>query len=211
MEDFSKEINFEEIYQSSNNLDRFCEMSNYRKRIKESLEKAEIKVLDDYLEKNHIIKEVLNKPAKDLMNTKYKYLISSINPENENVTLYNLICSTIMSFGGTIKSFFCINSETKDLKGFVALVCSGTEVIGIKMFSFDIEHPNVTLARDLSNLIPDLKQKYTCIKWDALEENPANKAYQKIVKKNGGNFTSYKDPESGKNCLQYIVPGNKHG
>ena len=32
MEDFSKEINFEEIYQSSNNLDRFCEMSNYRKR-----------------------------------------------------------------------------------------------------------------------------------------------------------------------------------
>ena len=31
MEDFSKEINFEEIYQSSNNLDRFCEMSNFYK------------------------------------------------------------------------------------------------------------------------------------------------------------------------------------
>ena len=51
------------------------------------------------------------------------------------------------------------------------------------MFSFDIEHPYITLARDLANLIPELKQKYTCIKWDALEETPANKAYQKIAQK----------------------------
>ena len=141
------------------------------------------------------------------MGTKFKYLISSINPENENVTLYNLICSSIVSIGGTIKSFFYIDSSSKELKGFVALICSGTEVGDIKMFSFDIDHPNVTLARDLSNLIPELKQKYSCIKWDALEENPANKAYQKIVNKNGGSFTSYKDPDSGKECLQYVVPG----
>jgi len=188
-------------------VEQFFKSLETEKRFKESLEKADVRVLDDFLEKNKNIKELLNTPAKDLMNTKFKYLISSINPENENVTLYNLICSSIVSIGGTIKSFFCIDSSSKELKGFVALVCSGTEVIGIKMFSFDIDHPNVTLARDLSNLIPELKQKYTCIKWDALEENPANKAYQKIVNKNGGSFTSYKDPDSGKECLQYVVPG----
>lgn len=188
-------------------VEQFFKSLETEKRFKVSLEKADVRVLDDFLEKNKNIKEILNTPAKDLMNTKFKYLISSINPENENVTLYNLICSSIVSIGGTIKSFFYIDSSSKELKGFVALICSGTEVGDIKMFSFDIDHPNVTLARDLSNLIPELKQKYSCIKWDALEENPANKAYQKIVNKNGGSFTSYKDPDSGKECLQYVVPG----
>ena len=188
-------------------VEQFFKSLETERRFKVSLEKADVRVLDDFLEKNKNIKELLNTPAKDLMNTKFKYLISSINPENENVTLYSLICSSIVSIGRTIKSFFYIDSSSKELKGFVALVCSGTEVGGIKMFSFDIDHPNVTLARDLSNLIPELKQKYTCIKWDALKENPANKAYQKIVNKNGGSFTSYKDPDSGKECLQYVVPG----
>ncbi|MGN0729142.1 hypothetical protein [Treponema sp.] len=180
-------------------------MSEPEKRFKESLEKADIQVLDDFLEKNKSIKQILDTPAKELMNTEYKYLISSINPKKENVTLYALICSAMMSIVLAIKSFFYIDVKTKELKG--TLICSGPEIVDIKMFSFDIDHPNVALARDLSNLIPELKEKYTCIKWDALKENPANKAYQKIARENGGSFTSYKDRESGEEFLQYIVPG----
>lgn len=176
-------------------------------RITEVLERAEIKVLDDYLKKNPAVENILKTPAKELMDTKYKYLISSIEPEDEHVTLYDLISLSIKSIGGTIKSFFNIDTETKNLKGFVAIICSGTEIIGIKMFSFDIDHPYTTLACDLANLIPELKQKYTCIKWDSLEENPANKVYKKIAQKNGGSFKAYKAPDSGKDCLQYIIPG----
>ena len=194
--------------EEENLVEQFFACLEKRHRITESLEKAEIKVLDDFLKKNPTVEKILNTPAKELMNTKYKFLISSIDPKQENVTLYDLISLSIKSIGGAIKSFFCVDSETKNLKSFVALICSGTEINGIKMFSFDIDHPNITLARDLSNFIPELKQKYTCIKWDALEENPANKAYQKIVEKNGGSFRAYKDPNSGKDCLQYIVPGN---
>ena len=193
--------------EEENLVEQFFAYLEKSHRITEVLERAEIKVLDDYLKKNPAVEKILNTTAKDLMDTKYKYLISSIEPENEHVTLYDLISLSIKSIGGTIKSFFSIDTETKNLKGFVALICSGTEVIGIKIFSFDIDHPYITLARDLANLIPELKQKYTCIKWDALEENPANKAYQKIVEKNGGSFKAYKDLNSGKDCLQYIVPG----
>ena len=193
--------------EEENLVEQFFAYLEKSHRITESLEKAEIKVLDNYLKKNPVVEKILNTTAKELMDTKYKYLISSIEPENEHVTLYDLISLSIKSIGGTIKSFFSIDTETKNLKGFVALICSGTEVIGIKMFSFDIDHPYITLARDLANLIPELKQKYTCIKWDALEENPANKAYQKIAKKNGGSFKAYKDLNSGKDCLQYISPG----
>lgn len=178
-----------------------------KKSIRESLEKADKKVLDDFLKSNIKVKKILNTKAKDLMNTKYKYLISNLDAENEETTLYDLICSSIISIGGTIKSYFCIDTSTKELKGFVALICSGTEVIGIKMFSFDIDYPNVTLARDLSNLIPDLRKKYTVIKWDSIEENPANKSYKKIAIKNGGYFKEYKDVETNQNCIQYIVPG----
>ena len=175
-------------------------------RITEVLERAEIKVLDDYLKKNPAIENILKTPAKELMDTKYKYLISSIEPEDEHVTLYDLISLSIKSIGGTIKSFFNIETETKNLKGFVAIICSGTEIIGIKMFSFDIDHPYITLACDLANLIPELKQKYTCIKWDSLEENPANKAYKKIAQKMVVVLRHIKPPIQAKIAYNILFP-----
>ena len=92
-------------------VEQFFAYLEKRHRITESLEKAEIKVLDDFLKKNPTVEKILNTPAKELMNTKYKFLISSIDPEQENVTLYDLISLSIKSIGGAIKSFFCVDSQ----------------------------------------------------------------------------------------------------
>ena len=106
--------------EEENLVEQFLAYLEKRHQITESLEKAEIKVLDDFLKKNPTVEKILNTPAKELMNTKYKFLISSIDPKQENVTLYDLISLSIKSIGRTIKSFFCVDSETKNLKSFVA-------------------------------------------------------------------------------------------
>lgn len=176
--------------------------------LKEALETAKLDRLDNFLKENPEIDKTMKTPAKELMNTQFKYLITSLSPEEENKSLYDLMKVSIEGYGKFIKSYFSVDTDTKNLKGFVALIISANEVSGIKMFSFDEKKSNITLARDLVNLISTLKEKYSVIRWDALEENPINKSYKKIVEKNNGKYTPYIDPESKQKCIRYEVPGN---
>ena len=60
------------------------------------------------------------------------------------------------------------------------------KVTEIKMFSFDLNKPNVVLLRDLYKLLDYLITKYDEVTWAAIKENPANKIYKSAINKYSG-------------------------
>lgn len=205
--DYEREKQLREIDEF---LDELKE-ENPKTRLFEHLEKSELKKLDAYLEKHKDVKNILLVPAKELKNTKYKYL--GIVPDmQENANLYDLMKISIQNYG-KIKSYFSVDDEN-NIKGFVGLILSGDEIADIKMFSFNLEKFNITLAKDLITLIPELLEKYKAINWSAMKENPINKAYKKIIheydskKEFNGKIREYKDPDSNIECIRYRIEKN---
>lgn len=191
-----------------NKIYEMCSPTRRTRRLFERLERAEIKKLDDYLRGHPDVKKVLLTPAKDLKATEYGHLIPVVTKNVEDKTLYDLMKASMEQDYGYIKSYFSVD-ENGSIGGFVALVMSGNEVGDIKMFSFDLKKFNVTLARDLTNLIPPLLAKYAAVNWSAVKENPIVKAYEKIAYSYGGKVMPYVDPDSGVECIRYRIEGKQ--
>lgn len=188
MEDFTETFNFEETYQSSNNLDRFCETT----------EVANLSKLDAQLKTDATLNKLLNTPAKDLPE-KYKYLVDEIYEDEKNKTLYYVIKESCNRLKST--SFFSV-AGNKIVGFFAYIIGEGNTVDEIKMFSFDITKNNPVLAADLIRLLEKLRKNYVEIKWMVIKENPANDQYNKIISKYNGSVV-----EINNKFYQYTIPG----
>lgn len=71
------------------------------------------------------------------------------------------------------------------------------------MFSFDLKNNNVVLTRNLLNLLKMLLKDYKEVSWIALAKNPANKAYEKVVKKYNGKIRHLKNDK-----ISYTIYSN---
>lgn len=200
----TESFNFQEIFDTANS-------SGYKKQehLTETLVDAKIDDLNTFLSSHPVEDEILHLTAKDLEKTKYKFLASSVmRKNNPNATLYDLICASINGDSKLIRSYFSVDSGG-NLKGFVAIIVGGNEVLGIKMFSFNADKNNPTLAGDLEKLLPELLKKYKVVKWDASKYNPANKRYKEFTDKYGGEVKPYteKDEDTGleEEMIQYVI------
>ena len=153
-----------------------------------NLEDLKLQIQDDpYLE------ELLTVDSNKLP-AKYRYLVDEEfrnAPSIGGMTLYKLIKDSRL----VAKETFFSKTDDK-ITGWVAYIESDEDpdkVENIKMFSFDLNSNNVVLTRDLLDLLKYLLKKYKAVSWKALAENPANKAYEKIVKKYNGEIKYLKN------------------
>jgi hypothetical protein len=166
----------------------------------EQLVPANIRTLIIAMNNDKELSDFLNTPAKDLPEN-YRYVVDEITEEDEDRTLYDLICGSI-SLRKSIKSYFSENNGK--LTGFTAYGVNKNEVIEIKMFSFNPSSGSGSgLLRDLRNLLNDLIVKYENVSWSALKINPANKIYQKAIQMYDGNV------EEDGALFRYSIPGKK--
>ena len=152
--------------------------------LNEELVPAEISELNIEMDNNPNLKQLLYTKAVDLPE-KYKYLVGEIYEDYEDVCLYDLIIQSQKKLGKD-KVFF---SRTKQrLVGWAAYETDKlkNKVTEIKMFSFDLNKPNVVLLRDLYKLLDYLITKYDEVTWAAIKENPANKIYKSAINKYSG-------------------------
>lgn len=199
-------MNYKTIFDEANKIEK---ASLARTKLNETLIDAKIDDLDNFLEKHPEEKQILNTPTKDLEDTKYKYLANSLfRKKNPNKTLYGIIQDSINADSRMIIPYFSVDSGG-NLKGFVALMVSGDVIYGIKMFSFNADKLNPTIAGDLKELLPQLIEKYSSISWDAEKENPANIKYKALTTKYGGTSRDYIDEETKDECVLYTIPGKK--
>ena len=147
-------MNYEKIFNEAKRLENLSKTA--KTRFTETLVDAKMEDLNNFLDEHPLEKQILNTPAKDLENTKYKYLANSLfRKNNPDKTLYGLIQDSINADSKMIIPYFSVDSG-KNLKGFVALIVSGDRILGIKMFSFNADKLNPTLAFDLKELLPQL-------------------------------------------------------
>lgn len=108
MDKIIEDLNFEEIYQISNELDRFCEMSNYRKRKTGLPVNVWIDQAENYKDGGHAkrIKFQINK-ADRYQNNSCPMLLDGSIPDNE----YQKAKAN--------KEFSISNSEINEVKNFV--------------------------------------------------------------------------------------------
>lgn len=103
-----EDLNFEEIYRTSNRLDRFCEMSNYRKRKTGLPVNVWIDQAENYKDGGHAkrIKFQINK-ADRYQNNSCPMLLDGSIPEDE------------LQKAKANKEFSISNSEINEVKNFV--------------------------------------------------------------------------------------------
>jgi hypothetical protein len=155
--------------------------------ITEELVPANINLLKDEMKKDKNLETFLTTPAKDLP-TKYHYLVSEIG-DFEDYCLYDLIFwSLTKKIQGTLHGKFSM-SNGKPI-GWCGYIVENGNVTEIKMFSFN-PNSGTILIRDLMLLLEKLVKEYPKVSWTAFKGNPANRIYQKAMKKYNGKIMEY--------------------
>ena len=170
--------------------------------LNEELIPANLNDLTKEMDRNPNLKKLLNTKAADLPE-KYKYLVDEIYEEPSDVCLYDLIKESQQKLGKD-KVFFSKNGDS--LVGWAAFETdrSKKKVTEIKMFSFDLNKPNIVLLRDLHKLLEQLLSKYEEVTWAAIKENPANKIYKSAINKYFGTID-----ESDDKVVVYSIKSKK--
>lgn len=150
-----------------------------KEEICSSLSECNISELDDLMEKDSELKKLMFTPAKELPQ-RYLYLLEEIDPNMMQCNLYTLIISSL-GWGSKIHSYF--SKSGNKIVGWCAYHISKkfNGVDEIKMFSFDLDKPNLVLLRDLKNLVDRLLTEYSFVSWGAVPENPANRIYERAL------------------------------
>jgi len=188
--------------QKAPSFKEIVDMINNQNHLQEQLVSANLNELKNAMGKDPELKTFLTTPAKDLP-LQYRFLIRELSEDLENVTLFYLIEASIkMHFKGT-KTVSYFSKAGDKIVGFTAYIVRGTEVIEIKMFSFNPKRVNPVLFRDLDYLLSDLITKFTKVSWSALKENPANAAYRRANNKYGGNLPYEED-----GIIYYCIESN---
>lgn len=157
-------------------------------------------------------------PAKELakecneLGNSYKYAF----PDNEalmNLPFYKLLDIMLLANKGKIKLYI---SQNKEIEGLILYTVGGgsygllrgssSYVEDILTISFNLQKNNLTLIKDLSNLIADLRKNHGYIKWIADKSNPAVEFYKRKVKVFQG---KYKEDPEDPNILIFWIPGLK--
>jgi len=171
-------------------------------KLNEQFVLAHIQELYDAMDKDNKLRTLLTTKAQDLPTT-YLYLIEELTDNYIDKTLlYVIETSCNMHYKGT-KTVSLFSKAGNQLIGFAAYIIRDNSIDEIKMFSFDINKPNIVMIRDLYNLINQfLKDNYKNISWSALIQNPANAIYQKAIERFNGTV------EQKNNVYHYTILNN---
>ena len=142
----------------------------------------------------------------------YKYAFSG-NEDLMNLPFYKLLDVILLINKGKIKLYI---SKDKEIEGLILYTVGGGDygllkgsssyIEDILILSFNLQKNSLTLIRDLSNLIEDLRKNYGYIKWLANKDNPAVEFYKRKVKFFQGKYKE--DPEDS-SILIFWIPGLK--
>lgn len=200
------------------NMIKLDEVKSWKNRFQEKL--IDITEFQDYQKvvNDERLYTFFHTPTKELaqecneLGDSYKYAFSG-NEDLMNLPFYKLLDVMLLVNKGKIKLYI---SKDKEIEGLILYTVGGGDygllrgsssyIEDILVLSFNLRKNSLTLIRDLSNLIEDLRKNYGYMKWLASKDNPATEFYKRKVKFFQG---KYKEDSKDPNILIFWIPGLK--